>query len=91
MYLFVSLTRHSPDTKAAITNELVLQQQGLFELPPAINELTELEILKLSANHLNSAPPHFEETLQNWLEYVVVPTYRTLIKDRKRGIAKDKI
>ena len=33
----------------------------------------------------------FEETLQNWLEYVVVPTYRTLIKDRKRGIAKDKI
>ena len=55
-----------------MTNELVLQQQGLFELPPAINELTELEILKLSANHLNSAPPHFEETLQSlqvlWLK-----------------------
>ena len=49
-----------------------MQQQGLFELPLAINELTELEILKLSANHLNSAPPHFEETLQSlqvlWLK-----------------------
>lgn len=33
----------------------------------------------------------FEDTLQNWLEYMVVPVFRTLLKDRKRGIAKDKI
>jgi hypothetical protein len=30
----------------------------------------------------------FEYTLQTWLEYQVVPIYRALIKDRKRGIAK---
>ena len=35
--------------------------------------------------------PAFEYTLQTWLEYQVVPIYRALIKDRKRGIAKDKI
>ena len=74
-FVLAGLQNHTPTrhVKAAITNELILQQQGLFELPPAINEqLTELEILKLSANHLNSAPPHFEETLQNlkvlWLK-----------------------
>ncbi len=62
-----------PDT----TTRLDLRNQNLSELPPALFELTELEVLHLSGNPLETLPPRIGE-LHNLRELTLGDEARTL-------------